>query len=291
VTTFGGFAVAGDSVTFTLSGSPAGACGTMNPQSGTTNSSGQVTSVYISSTTSGFCTLTSTEANTGGSGSAVVDQTVSPFPPNTPFNVAPITFNPPVVPADGATTATASTVVRDATAAAVAGDTVRFSKGFGPGCLGVLLNGGFSATAVTDSSGVASVTYTAGTTIGNCTINATEAFTGSFASGSETQTVVPNTIAASANPSTILANGTSSSTISITVTRFDGTPANSESVVLAGSTVSGQNDCGSFPAAATTNASGQANVVYISTTTVGFCTINVTDPGGGFATVTITQHA
>jgi adhesin/invasin len=261
----------------------------MNPPSGTTNSSGQVTSVYISSTTSGFCAITAIEASTGGSGSAVVDQTISPAPANTPFHVAPVTFSPPVVPADGATTATASTTVTDATGAAVIGDTVRFTRG--AGCAGVSLS---AVTAATNSSGVASITYVAGTVVGTCTIIATEAATGSFVLGSETQTAVPNTIAASANPITIPANGTSSSTISITVTDASGNPVGSQALAItkAGTPAAA---CGTVATTATTNASGQASVVYISSTTAGFCTIMVTETGvaphNGSGSTTITQHA
>jgi hypothetical protein len=48
---------------------------------------------------------------------------------------------------------------------------------------------------------------------------------------------------------------------------------------------------------ATTNASGQASVVYISSTTTGFCTITVTEtpavvpPHNGSGSTVITQHA
>jgi hypothetical protein len=288
VTNFGGFVVAGDSVTFTISGRPGGACGTMNPSAGTTNSSGQVTSVYISSTTSGFCTVTATEANTGGSGSAIVDQTISPAPGNAPFNVAPITFSPPVVPADGATTATASTSVRDATGVGVAGDTVRFTKG--PGCFGVLLNGSSSATAVTDSSGAVSVTYTAGLTVAICAITATEAFTGSFALGNETQAPVPNTVTLTANPSNIVANGTSTSVITATVTVAGGVFVVGDLVTFTFN-VPVPASCGTLnpPLANNTDASGHVTITYTASTTVGFCTIRATDASGGSGSVTIIQ--
>jgi adhesin/invasin len=266
----------------------------MNPNSAATNSSGQVTSVYISSTTSGWCKVTATEANTGGSGSATLDQLTSPAPLPT-YAVTTLTFVPTHVPADGATTATATANVKQTVSLTpISGDTVRFTTG--AGCTGVLLNGGSSATATTDSNGNASVTYTAGTTVGTCSITATEANTGHLLAATETQDVVPNTITASANPTNIPANGTSSSVISITVIKANGTAANGDVVTLTASTVAGQNDCGSFPATATTNASGQATVVYISTSTPGFCTINLSDPSNGAppavaTSVTIQQHA
>jgi len=296
VTTFSGTSVSGDAVTITVGGSPAGACGTMNPASGTTNSSGNLTSVYISSTTSGFCTVTATEAGTGGSGSATIDQTTSPAPAGT-YAASAVTFSPTSVPADSATTATASTTITTTVPAAgtpVVGDTVRFTKG--TGCTGVLLNGGSSATAVTNSAGTASVTYTAGSVVGTCTITAVEASTAKTNTGGEVQTVVPDSVTVSANPSSIAASGTSSSTISITVTDSSGLPVGSQALTI---TKSGNPTaaCGTVSGTATTNASGQASVVYISSTTTGFCTITVTEtpavvpPHNGSGTTTITQHA
>jgi adhesin/invasin len=292
VTTFSGTSVSADTVTFTVGGSPAAACGTMNPASGSTNSSGNVTSVYISSTTSGFCTITATESGTGGSGTAVVDQTTSPAPANIPYTITAVTFSPASVPADSSTTATASVTVKDSLAAGVAGDTVRFSKG--AGCTGVLLNGGSSATAVTNSAGTASVTYTAGSAVGTCTINAQEASTAKVGTGGEVQTAVPDSVTVVANPSSVTANGTSSSTISITVTDSSGNAVGAQALAITKSGTPAA-ACGTVPATATTNASGQASVVYISSTTTGFCTVTVTETGAaphnGSGSVTITQHA
>jgi adhesin/invasin len=265
----------------------------MNPASGTTNSSGQVTSVYISSATSGWCKITATEGATSGSGSATLDQLTSPAPAN--YKVAVVTFGGSV-PADGSSTTTASTNVKDNTSTTnISGDAVRFTKAAGAGCAGVLLNGGSSAVAITDSNGNASVTYTAGTAVGVgvCTITATEANTAQLNSGAETQTAVPNTITVAANPASIPADGTSSSTITITVIKSDGTPANLDALTIGKSGTPGA-ACGTVPtgaAAATTNANGQATVVYIASTTTGFCTITVTDATGGSGSVIITQHA
>jgi adhesin/invasin len=180
----------------------------------------------------------------------------------------------------------------------IAGDSVRFTldSSIGNKCAGALLNGGSSALAITDSNGNASVTYTAGTTVDavtGCKVTATEANTNQSNFGTEPQTAVPNTITASANPSNIAANGTSSSAISITVTN-GGTPVNNDSVTLTASNVPGQNDCGTFSSPVSTNANGQATVVYISTATPGFCTINLSDASNApnvATSVTIQQHA
>jgi adhesin/invasin len=265
----------------------------MNPASGTTNSSGQVTSVYISSTTSGWCKVTATEGNTGGSGSATLDQTATPTPAHSPYVVNTVIFNPTTLPADGASTATVTAHVQDTLVANVTGDAVRFTldTSLANKCAGAALGGGSSAIATTDANGNAAVTYTAGTTVDvvGCKVIATEANTAQSGSGTEPQTTVPNTITVSANPSSIAANGTSSSTISITVTNPAGNGV-AEGVVI-GKSGNPTLACGTVPAAATTNSSGNASVVYISSTTTGFCTITVTDASGGSSTVTITQHA
>jgi hypothetical protein len=56
-----GVAVAADPITLVLRATPSAACGTLSPAALTTNSSGQATSAYISSTTTGFCTITATD--------------------------------------------------------------------------------------------------------------------------------------------------------------------------------------------------------------------------------------
>ena len=71
-----GAPITGDVVNFTTAASPAGSCGTFTPAAaGATNSSGQVTVTYTSSTTAGFCTVTATEGGTSQTGSVVIDQT------------------------------------------------------------------------------------------------------------------------------------------------------------------------------------------------------------------------
>jgi hypothetical protein len=62
VTAAAGGPVVGDILGFTLTPSVSGACGTITPAAGQTNSSGSVTIAYTSSTTNGFCTVTATES-------------------------------------------------------------------------------------------------------------------------------------------------------------------------------------------------------------------------------------
>lgn len=62
-----------DPVSITTAPSAPGSCGTASA-TGSTNASGQVTSTYTASTSSGTCTITATEANGGTIGSVVITQ-------------------------------------------------------------------------------------------------------------------------------------------------------------------------------------------------------------------------
>jgi adhesin/invasin len=282
VTAPSGAAVSGDAVTFTTSGNPAGACGSLNPPSGSTNSSGQVTSVYISSTTVGFCTFTAVEAS-GGKGSATIVQTANP-PAPLPNTVA-VVANPAVIPANGTSTSAVTATVRNLNGVAVGGDPVAFVLRPTPICGGITPAGGIS-----DASGQVVVTYIASANVGTCTITAMEAMTNNSGSTVITQTAPSNTITITANPSSIAANGTSVSTITVTVSNGAGVAVAGDPITLVqrGTPLAA---CGTLsPVALTTNSSGQATSAYISSTTTGFCTITATDPSGGQANVTITQH-
>jgi adhesin/invasin len=70
-----GGAMAGVPVMFTLHGTP-GACGTAFPSLGVTNASGIVALTYTASTSTGFCTISATQAASGGSGSVTITQVV-----------------------------------------------------------------------------------------------------------------------------------------------------------------------------------------------------------------------
>jgi hypothetical protein len=292
-----GTSVSGDSVTWTASGT----CGSVNPGSGSTDSSGNVSTVYISSTTTGFCTIKGTEAATGGSGSTTIAQTVSPKPTGmataaTSTNNAGstgCTFIAPATvctPADGATTLTETATVTCTPGTCVAAnansDPVRWTTSASvSGSCGTLT----PSTGTTDSTGKLSVTYTPSTTQGQCTVTATEA--NGFTAGSVTiqQTAPPNVVSVSANPSTMVGNGSNSSTITATVTTSSGTPVSGDVVTFNVPPPSGT--CGTLSSnSATTNASGVATIVYISATSAGFCTITAREAStGATGTVVITQ--
>ncbi len=74
----GGTPVLGETITFSTNGSPAAACGTVNPTSGITGSNGQATTTYTASMTVGTCTITAT-ASGGANGSVTINQTALPL--------------------------------------------------------------------------------------------------------------------------------------------------------------------------------------------------------------------
>ncbi len=272
----GAFAV-GDSVTFATSGGAA--CGVLSGSTSPTSATGQVSVTYTATTTVGFCTITATDTTAGGSGTSQVTQTSNP-PPGVPNAVA-VTANPTHAPADGTSTSTVAATVTKGGGGAAINDPVQFSSNCGT----------FSPILVnTNASGVATSTYTTSTTAGACTITATEAQSGTATNIAFTQDVVANKIAATANPSSIPADGLSTSTVTATVTAgVGGAPVSMEPVLF----TQGAAPCSSPLASATvmTNASGQATFTYTSSIATGFCNITVKDNGamasGGGASTTV----
>ncbi|GAC1517954.1 MAG: hypothetical protein NVS1B12_07690 [Acidimicrobiales bacterium] len=100
----------------------------------------------------------------------------------------------------------------------------------------------------------------------------------------------PNTVAVSASPSTVAANGTATSAVVATVTSGS-TPVAGDPVRF---TLSGSpgGACGTLSSAnATTDASGKASTTYSASTTAGTCTVVATEAnGGGSGSTTITQN-
>jgi hypothetical protein len=283
-------AVATDVVTFTLSGNPAGACGSLSSSTATTSAAGAASVTYTSSSTIGFCTVTATEAATGGKGSGVLDQTTNPAQTN--FVAETTNPSPANIKANGTdTVSVTATVTTGAVAggAAVPGDLVSFSVA--PSLAGPAATcGTVSPTfGTTNASGAVTTTYTASISAGNCDVVATEANGGNkSAAATINQAQVPNTIKGTANPSSISANGSSTSTVTATVTDVTGAAVAGDSVLFTVPSAT----CGkvSPTAAVKTDANGVASVTYTSSTTPGFCGVTATEAGTGSAvTVTITQ--
>src|SRR5207245_1836184 len=119
VTSSTGAPAVNDPVAFSLAGSPAGACGSIAPPTGTTNTSGTITSTYTASAIVGTCTITANEAQNGLSGSTTITQTKVP-------NTNAVTATPSAVKANGADTSTVTALVKDSSSTPVSGDTVTF---------------------------------------------------------------------------------------------------------------------------------------------------------------------
>jgi hypothetical protein len=168
VQTAGGTAVAGDTVAFTESGTPTGACGTLTPVSATTNASGNAVTLYTPTTTSGFCQVTATEANTGQK--VVTTVTTEQTAPPSGIGVV-VNSTPTIVNANGTTTSAITVTVKNS-GTAVSGDPVSLTSTGTPALACGTLASGFLTTGVL---GTATTTYTSSITSGVCQITATEA--------------------------------------------------------------------------------------------------------------------
>jgi hypothetical protein len=134
------------------------------------------------------------------------------------------------------------------------------------------------AFGFTDSSGLLSTTYTASTTAGPCDLVAMEANGAASNNATLPQSQVANTVSVSANPSSVKADGSSTSTVTATITDVTGAAVAGDNVIWS---VSGPAGCGTLTnlGSSMTDANGHAAATYTSGTTIGFCTISVDDVG------------
>jgi len=282
--------VAGDTIVFTNTPTPAGACGTTSPAGPyTTNASGQVVITYTASTTSGFCNISAAESGTGQTGATSIDQ----MSLVTPTSIT-VSASPSSVPAAGASAASTITVTVSRTGTAVSGDTVNFTVSGSPAA--VCTSAQLSATSgTTNASGQVVITYNSSTTGGTCTVTAKESDAALSGNTTITQTN-NNTVTVVPSPTSIVANGVSTSAVTVTVLNPASVAVSGDSVTLTtAATPSGA--CGTLGATSgTTNGSGQLVETYISSTTVGFCTIaateaNTSQMGTGMVTQTMAAPA
>jgi adhesin/invasin len=273
--------VVGDTVTFT----PSGTCGNLSPSGPyATNASGQVSVTYTSSTTVGFCTITANETATGGSGSASIDQTTSTSTPT-----VTVTAKPATLQADGTSTSQITVTVKGSNGGIISGDPVSLTATGSPA--GVCSNTNLSGTTgTTDVNGQVKVTYTASTTGGSCTITASEAEKGQSGSATITQTT-NNTVTVAPTASTLPADGTTSTPVTVTVKSPTGTAVQGDGVTITTSAFP-TGACGTVVTpSGTTNSSGQVTTAYVTSSTVGFCTLKATESGTGQSgSATITQE-
>ena len=237
--------------------------------SGTTdNLDGTYTATITSSTTVGTATITATDNTSMLSATTTLTQTAGPAATVT------VALNPTSIAANGASTTTATATVKDAEGHLLPSESVGFTSSDTADKVSTTTNaGGGTYTAVITSS----------TTVGTPTITATDG----TASGAATltQTAGPAaTVTVALSPTSVIANGTSTTTATATVKDAEGRLLPSETVAFTPSDTADK-------VSATTNAGGGTYTATItSSTTVGTPTITATD-GTASGAATLTQTA
>ncbi|MCP4106724.1 MAG: hypothetical protein GY749_14500 [Desulfobacteraceae bacterium] len=198
--------------------------------------------------------------------------TIVAFVPGSPVK-AEIKATPSSLTANGASTSTIEVKVYDTNYNAVAdGETITFDIPEGLGTLS-------SRSAVT-SGGTVSVVYTSGTTEGIVRMTIASAV------GPELGTVdlilrdtVPGGLGLVPGSASIIADGTSNTVITATITDTDGGPVKDGVSVIFTTTAGHLNSPGGSTSYSTVTAGGQAYVTLYSSTNVG--TANITATAGG----------
>ncbi len=219
-----GHAVSGDTVVFSSS-DPRQAIGPVSDQG-----DGTYSATITSSTTVGSATITATDTSVSPSvsGQTTLTQAAGPVASVT------VTTTPSSITADGRSTSTATATVTDVQGNPVPADTVVFASNFssfsgGPGpTIGPVTNHG---------DGVYTATITSSTTVGLATITATDTSVLPNVSNSValTQTAAPGTsspkrLTIQTTPTSIVADGRSTSTVTATVTNAQGQPINGDAL-------------------------------------------------------------
>lgn len=190
-----------------------------------------------------------------------------------------VSLSAPSVPATGTAQTIATATVADAGGAPVQGDAVTFSSS----------DGGDQIGPVTDHhDGIYTATITGSTTVGTPTITATDSSPAPAVSGQALLTQTPGpaaSVAVTLSPSSIVANGTSHSAATATVTDVVGHPVAGERVSFAST------DSGDHVGAVSDNHDGTYTATITGSTAAGAPTITVTDssvspPLAGYATLT-----
>ena len=175
--------------------------------------------------------------------------------------------NPATIFANGTDTSEISVRIRDANGLAVEGETVTFTS-----TLGSIQ----TATATTGSDGVARTNLIAPNSVGTATVTASYGLITATTTVSFTSSVPVGTITLTANPTSIPANGTSSSTISATLKDTSG------KAVPKGTLVTFTTNLGKLGSGAQTQSvitpddTGVVSVSLISGTTAGSATVTAT---------------
>jgi adhesin/invasin len=244
----------------------------------TDNSDGTYTATLTSATTTGTVTITGTV-----NAVAITDtETVTLIPGAADGTTSLITATPTSMVADGVTTSTITVQVKDAFSNNLTngGDTVALATDLG------------SLGSVTDNSnGTYTATLASGTTAGTATITGTV----NAVAMTNTATVTltpgvpdPTTSLITAAPTSIVADGVTTSTITVQLK-----DANNNNLISGGDTVAVVTDLGTM-GSVTDNTDGTYTATLTSATTVGTATITGTLNAVAItatATVTLTPGA
>jgi adhesin/invasin len=224
--------------------------GTIFPTSGVTNNQGRMTATFTSGTQTGNASVTATCLSASGSESI---QLIA-----VPLDTIWITITPPTVLADGLSGAAIRAVVYDENGYPVPGTTVHFE-------LDRILGYLSTSYAITDSTGAANISYLGIASTQDEDLHLHTWTTGATpnAEGWQNLTLLGITVSGSANPNTIIADGVSTSQITVHV--FETTSF----IALSNQTVTFGSSLGSIPYQGTTNNSGLVTVTLTSSNTPG----------------------
>ncbi len=216
------------------------------------------------------------QAGTDDWGTAAAELSLGSAGSPTGANSLALSADPTTLGANSGETSQITATVTDSTGAVVSGDPVTFSDA---GTCGTLS----PTSEQTDTNGVAKAAYAAASTPGACTITASDP---SGASASVDVTQVSNSLALSADPTTLAANTEATSQITATVTDSTGAVVSGDLV-----TFSDAGTCGTLsPTSEQTGTNGVAGTTYTAAKKAGTCTITASDSSGGSASVSVSQR-
>jgi hypothetical protein len=237
------------------------------------------TPVLWSTLTAPYCTITAEDAKYGQTGSGTIAQTK-------PGNTVAVAAASPTVPAVATSTDVVTATVTAATAGSAANDTVSFAVS-GTGC------GTVSPISGNTGPGDAAVsaTYTAGTTVGFCTVTATESINGASGTVTITQStpvaIFPPTVSFSPALASVAVSTTNTNLFTVTVANPGAVVSDPLSVAVTPAACSDATAVLTSPA---TNASGQDTVTYKAGAGLVACTVTVKEADAGASgTAVVTQ--
>ena len=273
VTDASGNPITGTGVTFAIASTPAGATGqSLSATTTTTGSNGQAASTLTLGTKAGGYTVTATSGSL--SGSPVTFSTTGTVGAVN-AGISSVVASPVILPADGSSASTVTVTLKDLYANPVPGESVALNHTSGAGS--PMIN---TVSGTTDTNGIATFTVTS-TSTGNDVFTATD----STASGlAITQTASVNfTLTSagqstvSASPPSVVADGATTSTITVTLKDYAGIPVSGHAVNVV--KTSGPGTPVISAVSGTTDGSGVATFTVVSTSAdaVVFTAMDSTD--------------